>query len=176
MLKPTLRNWLLLALVIVVLDQLTKWLVLQYIPYYEYSPVRIPILPLLNLTHVYNPGAAFSFLADAGGWQRHFFSGLAIVASGFIIMMLKKDPQDKRLALALSLILGGAIGNLIDRLLLGHVLDFIDVYWGVRHFPAFNIADSAITVGAMVMIWDSLFNQKKQADLSSPAVETEKTP
>ena len=162
MLKPTLRNWLLLAFVVVILDQFSKWLVLQYIPYDKFHPASITLLPFLNLTHVYNPGAAFSFLADAGGWQRHFFSGLAVLASGFIIVMLKKNPQDKLLALALSLILGGAVGNLIDRVLLGHVLDFIDVWWGGWHFPAFNVADSAITVGAILMLWDAMFARKQQ--------------
>lgn len=167
MLKPSLRNWLLLAFVVVILDQLSKWLILQHIPYDQYHPVTVAVLPFLNLTHVYNPGAAFSFLADAGGWQRHFFSALAVLASGFIIVMLKKNPQDKLLALALSLILGGAIGNLVDRLLLGHVLDFIDVWWGGHHFPAFNVADSAITLGAILMVWDAFFVRKPQAAAST---------
>lgn len=170
MLKPTLRNWLLLAFVVVVLDQISKWLILQHIPYLE----RVPVLPLLNLTHVYNPGAAFSFLADAGGWQKHFFSVLAVAASIFIIALLRKNPQDKRLSLALSLILGGAIGNLIDRLMFGHVIDFVDVYWGNAHFPAFNVADSAISIGAALMIWDSFAGSRKPE--ANETAQPEKNP
>lgn len=150
------RNCLLIAALAIVLDQISKWLIVSHIPLHGV----VAILPVFNLTHVYNPGAAFSFLADAGGWQRHFFSALALGASIAIIFILRKHHQDKIFALALSLILGGAIGNLIDRVLLGHVIDFIQVYWGQHYFPAFNIADSAITIGAILMLWDGLFVKK----------------
>lgn len=150
------RNCLIIAAIVIVLDQISKWLIVTGIPLHGV----VPILPVFNLTHVYNPGAAFSFLADAGGWQRHFFSALAVTASVVIIVILKKHHHDKLFALALSLILGGAIGNLIDRILLGHVVDFLQVYWGNAYFPAFNIADSAITIGAALMLWDGFFIKK----------------
>lgn len=150
------RKCLFIAAIVIILDQISKWLIVSHIPFHS----AVAILPVFNLTHVYNPGAAFSFLADAGGWQRHFFSALALGASIVIIFILRKHHQDQIFALALSLILGGAIGNLIDRVLLGHVIDFIQVYWGQHYFPAFNIADSAITIGAILMLWDGLFVKK----------------
>lgn len=163
MLKPTLRHWLLLAALIVVLDQISKWIVFYSITPYSY----IPVMPLFNLTHVYNKGAAWSFLADAGGWQRWFFTALALAATVFITVMLKKHLHDKRLCLGLTLILGGAVGNVIDRMIHGHVIDFIDFYWGLWHFPAFNVADISITLGAMVMIWDSLRSPSNKATAPS---------
>jgi signal peptidase II len=152
--------WLLVALLIIVLDQISKWAVVFNIPYQD----AWVILPVFNLTHVYNPGAAFSFLADAGGWQRHFFSALAVGASIFIVVMLRQNKHDRFLCWALALVLGGAIGNLIDRVLLGHVIDFIQVHWQDNYFPAFNVADSAISIGAVLMLWDGFFRKKPQPD------------
>jgi len=151
MLKQGMARWLLLAFVIMVVDQATK---LTIESAFEFGDV-LPIFNGFNLVLTYNKGAAFSFLATAGGWQRHFFTLLALVVSVAIVAMLRKHHGETRFALALSLILGGAVGNLIDRLLYGHVIDFLDVYWGTSHWPAFNIADSAICVGAVLMVLDS---------------------
>lgn len=149
-----LGGWYLLALAIVVLDQLTKGLAEHYLQYG--APVRLTAW--FNLTLQYNTGAAFSFLSDAGGWQRYFFSVVAAVISLVLALWLYRLPREQRLlALALTLILGGAIGNLWDRLVLGHVVDFISVHYGGYYFPAFNLADSAITVGAACMILDSFW-------------------
>ncbi len=142
-----------LSLLVVVLDQLTKYLAAQFLQYSE--PVNI--LPGFNLTLLHNTGAAFSFLRDAGGWQRWFFITLSTVVSIAIFIWLYTLPARKRwLACGLSLILGGAIGNLWDRIALGYVIDFIDVYYRHWHWPAFNIADSAITVGAVILFIDAL--------------------
>ncbi|WP_137939228.1 signal peptidase II [Chitinivorax sp. B] len=149
------RKWLLLALIIVIADQVTKLWIDGNLFYGQ----TIPVVPSFNIVKAYNPGAAFSFLADAGGWQRHFFSLIAIVVSGAIIWMLRKQSDNKVLATSLSLILGGAIGNLIDRIAYGHVVDFIQVYYQQLYWPAFNIADSAITVGAALMVIDSFRKQ-----------------
>ncbi len=151
---PASFKWLAVAVLVVVLDQLTKHLAETYLGYAE----PLPVLPSFNLTLLYNPGAAFSFLSDAGGWQRWFFVAVSLLASLALGLWLSKLRAGQwRLALALSLVLGGALGNLIDRLWLGHVVDFIQVYYRDWYFPAFNIADSAITVGAVVLIWDSIF-------------------
>ncbi len=148
--------WYGLALVVVVLDQLTKGLAQQHLLYGR--PVEI--LPVLNFTLYYNTGAAFSFLDDAGGWQRYFFSVIAIVISGVLAVWLYRlRGAQSLLAASLALILGGALGNLWDRLVLGHVVDFISVHYGNSYFPAFNIADSAITVGAALMILDSFLTK-----------------
>lgn len=145
--------WYSLALLIIVLDQATKGLAQEYLEYGR----PLVLTGWFNLTLQYNPGAAFSFLSDAGGWQRYFFSGIAIVISSILVVWLYRLPSTQRLLpLSLALILGGAIGNLWDRLVLGHVVDFISVHYGGYFFPAFNIADSAITVGAALMILDSL--------------------
>jgi signal peptidase II len=123
-----------------------------------YQP--LPVMPSFNLTLMYNQGAAFSFLSDAGGWQRWLFALIAFAVSVALLWWLKRlDRREKRLAIALALILGGALGNLIDRLLLGHVVDFLDVYYADWHWPAFNIADSAISAGAVLMVIDSLFGR-----------------
>lgn len=144
----------LIALVIVVLDQVTKLAAEAYLT--AYRPVAV--FPQLNFTLSYNTGAAFSFLHDQSGWQRWFFAGLAIAVSvGLLVWLARLGRQFGWQALALALILGGAIGNLIDRLAYGHVIDFIDVYYGAWHWPAFNVADSAITVGAIIIIVESLF-------------------
>jgi signal peptidase II len=109
----------------------------------------------------YNTGAAFSLLADAGGWQRLFFSTVAVVASGVIVHLLRRHPGQKLFSLALALILGGALGNLVDRIAYGHVIDFIQVYWQDWYWPAFNVADSAITMGAGLLVWDSFRTPKE---------------
>jgi signal peptidase II len=147
--------WYRIALVIVVLDQLVKLAVnikLQY-------GVPVEILPVFNLTLQHNSGAAFSFLHDAGGWQRWFFAGIALIVSAVLTVWMARLPRTQRLLLAsLTLILGGAIGNLIDRLRFGYVVDFISVHYGEHYFPAFNVADSAITIGAGLMLLDMLLN------------------
>lgn len=144
-------RWLWLSCVIVVLDQLTKQLVELNLTQYEV----IPLLPYLNLTLAYNEGAAFSFLSDQGGWQRWFFSGLALIVSLVLVGWVAKLRNERLLAVTLSLIIGGAVGNLIDRVLFGHVIDFIDVYVQHWHWPAFNVADSAICVGVVLMFLDA---------------------
>ena len=149
------RFWLLLSGAVIVLDQWSKWLAeTSLIPY---QPV--PVMPLFNFTLAYNTGAAFSFLSDAGGWQRWFFISLTVVVVAVLFNWLWRMRAEERLhAASISLILGGAIGNLIDRVWLGHVIDFLDVYYGSHHWPIFNIADSAITVGVVLLIIDLFFN------------------
>lgn len=151
-LTPGLLKWLGLALAVIVADHLTKWWVTSSLDYQE----TIPVLPFFSLILVYNSGAAFSFLADAGGWQRWFFIAIGIVATVIIVRLLKQHAHDTRLAFALALVLGGALGNVIDRVLLGHVVDFLLFHYRGYSFPAFNVADSAITVGATLLVWDSL--------------------
>lgn len=142
-------NWYLLSLVVIILDQWTKWLAETNLTFLEPVPV---IEPFLNWTLAYNYGAAFSFLADAGGWQKWFFAGMAILMSLFLIVYLPKAARKtKLLSLGLALVLGGAIGNLIDRLLHGHVIDFIHVHYAnVWHYPIFNIADVGIFIGICI--------------------------
>jgi signal peptidase II len=149
-------RWLWLAGVLIVIDQLTKLGFDSQLKYDE----RIPLLPFFDFTLLYNPGAAFSFLADETGWQRWFFSVLAIGASVFIIWMMRKNKTQHRMMLALALILGGAIGNVIDRIAYGHVVDFLLFYWHQWYYPAFNIADVCITLGAMLLIIDELLRLK----------------
>ena len=145
-------KWLWLSLLAVILDQGTKLVIDSSMQLYQ----SIPVIPYFNLTYVHNTGAAFSFLSDAGGWQRWFFAGLALVISIAITVWLAKlQKHETLLAVALALVLGGAIGNLIDRLAYGYVIDFLDVYVGNWHWPAFNIADSAITVGVGLMLAES---------------------
>ncbi|MCR8923606.1 signal peptidase II [Dasania sp. GY-MA-18] len=145
--------YMLLAVVLVLLDQWTKALADSQLQYG--NPVEI--LPVFNLMLQYNQGAAFSFLSDAGGWQRWFFTAISTVVSvALVVWVYKLKPQEKMLAVALTFILGGAIGNLWDRVMLGHVVDFISVHWQDSYFPAFNIADSAITIGAILMILDMI--------------------
>jgi signal peptidase II len=147
-----LLTWLGIALIVIVLDQFTKTLVLGH---FQYGDAR-PVTGFFNLVRVHNTGAAFSFLAGAGGWQRWFFVGLGIAASVFIVWMLRTQGHQRLFAWALSLILGGALGNVIDRLLHGYVVDFLDLHWRGWHFPAFNIADAAISIGAALLILDEL--------------------
>ncbi|WP_239061686.1 signal peptidase II [Ideonella livida] len=151
--------WLGLAAVLVLLDQFTKVLILGHFQLGD----SVTVTSFFNVVRVHNPGAAFSFLADASGWQRWFFTGLAVVASGFIVWMLKKHPGQTLFCLAISLILGGAIGNVIDRVLYGYVVDFVQLHYGGWAFPAFNVADSAITGGAIGLIWDELRRVRKGA-------------
>ena len=155
----TMALWLALAALVVVLDQLTKWSILARFQLGE----SVPITSFFNLVRAHNTGAAFSFLAAAGGWQRWFFTALALAASAFIVWMLRSHPGQKLFAFALSMILGGAIGNVIDRSVHGYVVDFLDFHWSFLspifyrgHFPAFNLADSAITLGAICLIVDEL--------------------
>ena len=138
-----------LAALLVMLDQASKLAVLRLLEPYQ----TIPLVPGFNLTLAFNRGASFSFLAEAGGWQRWLFSGISVAAAVVIMVLLHRTPRSDRLnGVGLSLVLGGAVGNLIDRLRLGHVIDFFDVYYRAWHFPAFNIADSAITVGAALLV------------------------
>lgn len=154
-------GWYLLALVVLILDQWTKWLAETNLTFNEPVPV---IEPILNWTLAYNYGAAFSFLADAGGWQKWFFSGLALVMALFLTVYLIKAPrQAKLLSIGLALVLGGAVGNLIDRLLHGHVIDFIHVHYAdAWHYPIFNIADMGICIGVALILIDMLFLEKKR--------------
>jgi signal peptidase II len=143
------RARLALAALVLVLDQASKLAVLRLIQPYQ----TISLVPGFNLTLAFNRGASFSFLANAGGWQRWLFSAISVAASVVIVVLLRRTAPSNRLnGIGLSLVLGGAIGNLIDRLWLGHVVDFLDVYYGAWHWPAFNVADSAITVGAGILI------------------------
>ena len=146
-------GWIGLAVVVVALDQWTKALALVHLEYG--SPVEI--LPIFNITLQFNRGAAFSFLSDAGGWQRWFFTAVALIASVVITVWLARlNRDDKLLAASLSLILGGAVGNVWDRIQFGYVVDFISLHYHEWYFPTFNIADSAVTVGAGLMILDAL--------------------
>jgi signal peptidase II len=150
--------WLLLSALIVLADQVTKSYITSHYGEFEFTSV----LPILDITRMHNVGAAFSFLAGASGWQRWLFIGLAVTVSIAIIVWLYRIPRSKGLlAAGLALVLGGAIGNVIDRIRLGHVIDFIHFHWDRAYFPAFNIADSAITVGAAFLLLDALFEPKR---------------
>lgn len=139
-----------LAVLVLVADQISKLAVLRLMEPYQ----SVPVFPGFNLTLAFNRGASFSFLSEAGGWQRWLFSGISIAAAVVIVVLLRRTPPTDRLTgLGLALVLGGAVGNLIDRLRLGHVVDFLDVFYRAWHFPAFNIADSAISVGAALLVW-----------------------
>ena len=149
--------WLGLALIILIADQFTKTLILGYYKLGDSTYVA----SFFNVVRVHNSGAAFSFLANAGGWQRWFFTGIGILATGFIVWMLRSHSGQKLFAFALACILGGAVGNVIDRLLHGYVVDFLDFHWGGWHFPAFNIADSGITIGAICLILDEILRVRR---------------
>jgi len=154
-LKRSGLRWLWLAALTLLLDQLSKLAVLHGLPF---GYPGLSLLPGLNLVHVYNEGAAFSFLAGQGGWQRWLFSLFALAICGLLGWWLRRLPATAAwLGSAYSLVIGGALGNLLDRLLYGHVVDFIDVYVGRWHWPAFNLADSAICVGAVMIVLDGLF-------------------
>jgi signal peptidase II len=145
-------KWLWLSFLSLVLDQWSKNIVDSTMQLYQ----SIPIIPYFNLTYVHNTGAAFSFLSQAGGWQRWFFAALALAVSvGITIWLARLNKQETLLAVALALVLGGAVGNLTDRLMYGYVIDFLDVYYQDWHWPAFNIADSAITLGVILLLAES---------------------
>jgi signal peptidase II len=144
--------WLGIAMVVVLLDQVSKVTMTRLLVYGQSEFVN----PFFNLVMVYNEGAAFSFLANSGGWQRWFFSALALAVSIFIVWMLNRNATQRMFCWSLSLILGGAVGNLIDRLIYGYVIDFLDVHVSSWHWPAFNVADSAITIGAALFVLDEL--------------------
>lgn len=149
-----LHHWLFIAVGVVVLDQISKQLAEHLLTYGE----PLAVMPSFNLTLLYNKGAAFSFLESAGGWQRWFFTAIALVVSVVIVFWLKEAGEDQRWTpMALVLILGGAIGNVIDRILFGHVIDFIQVYYNTFYWPAFNVADSAICVGAAILLLSGWF-------------------
>ena len=156
--------WLGIALVVLLLDQLTKLLVVGSMSLGDSQTLT----SFFNLVRVHNSGAAFSMLSNASGWQRWLFTGIGVVATGFIVWMLRSHPTQKLFCFALALVLGGAVGNVIDRLAYGHVIDFLDFHWDwleplffQGHFPAFNVADSAISVGTVCLILDELLRVRK---------------
>ena len=155
--KSSFGLWLSLAVLIIIADQLTKFLVARTFVLHEVKPIT----RFFNLVLAHNPGAAFSFLAGAGGWQRDFFTALGVVVSLAIIWMLYKHSAQRLFACALALVLGGAIGNVIDRVMYGYVIDFLDFYWGKWHWPAFNVADIAICLGAALLVWDEIARVRK---------------
>ncbi len=155
--SQSLMLWLGIAVIVILLDQVTKITLSRVLMYGQSEPVT----HFFNLVMVYNKGAAFSFLADQPGWQRYFFSALSIGASAFTLWLLHRHATQRLFCWALSLILGGAIGNLIDRLAYGHVIDFLDFHVAGWHWPAFNVADSAITIGVLLFILDELRRVKR---------------
>ena len=144
--------WIGIAIIVVLADQLTKITMTRLLSYGQVEYVN----HYVNLVMVYNKGAAFSFLSDQSGWQRYFFTGISVIASLFMLWMLKRNPTQKLFCWALALILGGALGNLIDRVAYGHVIDFLDFHLAGWHWPAFNVADAAITLGAALFVLDEL--------------------
>ena len=157
-------RWLLVSAAIVAADLATKaWIARAFLPGEVHT-----VTPFFNLVLVYNTGAAFSFLAGAGGWQRWFFMGVSIAVSIVIVAMLRRNaPQQKLLSSALALVLGGAVGNLYDRLTLGHVVDFVQLHAAGYYWPAFNVADSAISVGVALLVWDSLANRGQESGIGN---------
>lgn len=153
----SLLAWLGWAMLLLIADQFTKVLILGYYQLGDSTPVT----SFFNIVRVHNSGAAFSFLANAGGWQRWFFTAIGIGAALLMVWMLKKHAGQKLFAFAIASILGGAVGNVIDRVLYGHVVDFLDFHWAGWHFPAFNVADSAISVGAACLILDELLRVRR---------------
>lgn len=160
----SMRYWLWLSLVVLVADLYTKYLASTYLHYAE----SVAVMPSFNLTLLHNTGAAFSFLAGASGWQRWFFAILAIGVSIALIRWLFTLKDDRWLACAIALVLGGALGNLYDRVTLGYVVDFLHFYWRDYHFPAFNIADTAISIGAGMMMID-IFRHREDPDQNGNA-------
>ncbi len=148
----SLAPWLGIAFIVILFDQLSKIVVMQMLNYGDSRTIT----GFFNLVLAYNKGAAFSFLADQGGWQRWFFTGIAALAVIFIVYLLRRNASQRLFCTGLALILGGAIGNLIDRVLYGHVIDFLDFHVSGWHWPAFNVADTAIVVGAALFILDEL--------------------
>ena len=159
----SLALWLALAALVVVLDQFTKQLILGN---YQLGDSTY-VTSFFNIVRAHNTGAAFSFLADGSGWQRWLFVCIGVIATVLIVWQLRKNPNEKMFCLSLSSILGGAIGNVVDRLQHGYVVDFLDFFWGRSHFPAFNVADMAITLGAVLLILDEILRARRarnQAD------------
>lgn len=155
---PRQAYWLGLSGLIIILDQLTKFWVVSAL-----RPGQIiELTPFFNLVFVFNPGAAFSFLSDAGGWQRWFFVVLALAVSGWLTLLIRQHASERLLPLAAAMILGGALGNVIDRVRLGAVMDFLDVHAAGWHWPAFNVADSAISVGVVLLVVQQLFFAKAE--------------
>lgn len=152
-------RWLIVSALVIAADQFTKMLVMDALTLYQ----RTPVLPFLDIVRMHNSGAAFSFLAGASGWQRWVFTGVAVVVSAGLLWWLTRLPRRGKsvLALGLALLIGGAIGNLIDRLIFGHVVDFILVYWREWSYPAFNVADSAITCGVVLVLFDGLVLERR---------------
>ena len=159
------QQWYRLALIVIAFDQLSKTLASIKLKYAE--PVEI--LPVFNLMLAHNQGAAFSFLHDAGGWQRWFFSALALVVSVILVVWIARVSRQRLLASGLALVLAGAIGNLIDRVRFGYVVDFLSFHWNEHYFPAFNLADTAITIGAGLLLLDMLLNPHNHRDDKSSA-------
>ncbi|BAV33240.1 lipoprotein signal peptidase [Sulfuricaulis limicola] len=158
------RRFAWIAVVVLVFDQLTKYLAADYLARHG----EIHLAPFLSFVLVHNTGAAFGFLSSAGGWQNIFFIVVAMAACVFILWMGRRlSTQDRLLAAGLMLVLGGALGNLVDRLIHGYVIDFIDVYYGTWHWPAFNIADSAITIGAGMLLLDALGSNSGKRHISA---------
>jgi signal peptidase II len=156
MTAPVFR-WFFLAIVVIVLDQLSKLAISNHFQYGE----GVLVTEFFNLVLAHNTGASFSMLSDAGGWQRWLFSGIALAASIWISYLLVKTPHKTLFCAGLAFILGGALGNLIDRVAYGYVVDFLDFHWHEHHFAAFNVADSAINIGAALLLWDSFRQEKK---------------
>jgi signal peptidase II len=161
-------KWLALSGLILVADQLTKYAAVHYLA----GNKAIVLTPFFNLVLVYNRGAAFSFLSDAPGWQRELFIAIALAASAWIVYLLYRHAGARLFAAALSLLLAGAVGNVIDRILVGAVIDFLDFHAFGYHWPAFNVADAAITCGAAVLIWDALRPRKTQ--IPEPQINADK--
>ncbi len=160
----SLALWLALAVVVILADQVTKTLIVGW---FQLGDSRT-VTPWFNLVRAHNPGAAFSFLAGASGWQRWFFTGLGLVVSAFIIWMIRSNPSQKLFCFAVSMIMGGALGNVVDRLVHGHVIDFLQFHFDFLapmfpggYFPSFNIADSAITLGAICLILDEILRVRR---------------
>ncbi|MGB7213744.1 MAG: signal peptidase II [Gammaproteobacteria bacterium] len=153
-------DWLWLSLVVIVLDQVTKWLIVANLQEFD----EIPVLSMLSIVRLHNEGAAFSILDDASGWQRWFFTILGLAVSVGILVYLRRLPARGQgiLASGLALVLGGALGNVIDRVVHGHVVDFVSVHYGGWSFPAFNVADSSITIGAGLLILDMLLEGRRE--------------
>ena len=145
-------RWLVVSAAVIALDLASKWWVSRTFHVGQSAEVT----PFFNLVLAHNPGAAFSFLAGAGGWQRWFFTTITIAISVALVVMLRRQHRHRLMSVAFALVLGGALGNLYDRLTLGYVVDFIQVHWGEHYFPAFNAADSAISIGVALLLWDSL--------------------
>lgn len=157
-------RWLILSLLVIMADQVSKNYIAEHFGEFEF----VKILPILDITRMHNVGAAFSFLASASGWQRWVFIGLAVIVSiGIFVWLLRARQVHDLLACGLALVLGGAVGNLIDRIRLGHVIDFIHFHWDRAYFPAFNVADSAITVGAACLLLDAFLEGRRKPDANT---------